>query len=159
MYKDLSIKNMLITIVTLGLMSCSSQKKLETTSIPFELGNSTFQKTMGGREETGTDAELRINVSENLKDLAFEKIYFRGQALDCELRTKDDASSIVAIYKITETSEMSSDTDGKKMQEMFKLQTNEAVLAYKIDNDKLKYVKIENIKEKAPILFKEMPKN
>ncbi len=138
------------------LMGCTSQKKLETNDIPFEFGQSSFQKWSGGREESGSGAELKIIISGPLKDMSFEKVYFRGRSLDCTLKTEKGLSAIVASY---DTNDISIDKDGKKMQEVFNLQTNEAVLAFKKSDDKLKYAKVKSIKEIAPVLYKGRPRN
>ena len=45
------------------------------------------------------------------------------------------------------------------MQEVFNLQPNEAVLAFKKSDDKLKYAKVKSIKEIAPVLYKGRPRN
>ncbi len=154
------MKNILLATVVLALMSCSSQKQLETNTIPFEIGQSSFQKWSGGREESGTGAELKIIVSEALQeDMSFEKIYFRGRALDCELKTKDGISAIVATYKRNETTNALNDKEGNKMQESFELQPDQAIIAFKKADEKLKYVKVIGIKEKVPVLYKGRPQN
>lgn len=150
------MKNILLATIVLGLMSCSSQKQLETTDIPFEIGQSTFQKWSGGREESGTGAELKIIISEAMNDMTVEKVYFRGRAMDCELKTEEGVSSIIASYK---SNDVSIDDDGEKMQEAFELQPTEAVLAYQKTDGKVKYVKVEGIKDKAPVLYKNRPRN
>ena len=140
----------------MALMGCTSQKKLETTDIPFKIDQSSFQKWSGGREESGSGAELKIIISGTLKDMSFEKVYFRGRSLDCTLKTENGLSAIVASH---ETNNILIDKDGKKMQEVFKLQPNEAVLAFKKGDDKLKYAKVKSIKEIAPILYKGRQRN
>jgi len=89
-YNYNSMKNIFLATIVFSLINCTSQKKLETSDIPFVIGQSTFQTWSGGREESGTGAELRIIVSEDLNDMSFEKIYFRGRAMDCELKTRQD---------------------------------------------------------------------
>lgn len=159
-YNHNFMKNILLATVVLGLMSCSSQKQLETNTLPFEIGQSSFQKWSGGREESGTGAELKIIVSEALQeDLSFEKIYFRGRALDCKLKTENGISAIISAYKDDEKANMAHDKDGKKMQESFELQPDQAIIAFKEADEKLKYTKVNGIKEKAPILYKGRPKN
>lgn len=155
-YNQYTMKNILLATIVFSLMSCSSQKQLETTDIPFEIGQSTFQKWSGGKEESGTGAELKIVISEAMNDMTVEKVYFRGRAMDCELKTEEGMTSIIATYK---SKDVSNDDDGKKMQEAFELQPTEAVLAYQKADGKVKYVKVEGIKEKAPVLYKSRPRN
>lgn len=152
------MKNILIATILCGLMSCSSQKQLETNNIPFEIGQSSFQKWAGGMEESGSGAELKILISEPLADTSFEKIYFRGRAFDCELKTENEISAIVASYKRAETTNDLIDKDGAKMQEAFDLRADQAIIAFKKGNEKLKYAKVNGIKEKAPILYRGLPK-
>lgn len=152
------MRNILIATIILSLMSCSSQKQLQTTDIPFEIGQSSFEKWLGGREKTGTGVELKIIISEAMNDMTVEKIYFRGHALDCELTTKDGISTITASFKQNTTTDTAIDKEGEKMQETFELQASEAILAYQKADEELKYVKVEGIKEKAPVLFQSRPK-
>jgi hypothetical protein len=153
------MKNILLAAIVLGLMSCSSQKKLEINNIPFEVSNSNFQKWSGGKEASGTGGELKIVISEEMQNTTIEKIYFRGRALYCELKTADNVSSIVASYTKNENANAISDTAGKKMQDTFELKPDQAIIAYKMDGEKLKYYKIAGIKEKEPILYRGRPKN
>lgn len=152
------MKNILLASVVFGLMSCASQK-LETNNIPFEIGQSSFQRWSGGMEASGTGAELKIIISEPMADMSFEKIYFRGRAFDCELKTENGISAIVASYKHDESTNSLVDKDGAKMQETFELQPDQAIIAFLQGAEKLKYVKVDSIKEKAPILYKGRPKN
>lgn len=140
-------------------MSCTSQKKLETEGVPFEIGQSTYQESLGGREESGTSAELKVNVSKAMTDMTFEKVYFRGHAMDCALKTEEGLSTLVATYKSTKELDPAVVKEGKKMQETFELEKDEAVVAYTNVDGKLKYVKVEGIKEKQPIIYKSRPRN
>jgi hypothetical protein len=153
------MKNILLVTIVLGLMSCSSQKKLEINNIPFEISHSSIQKWSGGKEVSGTGGELIIVLSNEMKNTSFEKIYFRGRALDCELKTDNDLFSIIASYKRNKNANISVDADGKKMQDTFELQPDQAIIAYRIDGEKLKYFKITGIKEKAQLLYRGRPKN
>lgn len=158
-YNYNSMKNIFLATIVFSLINCTSQKKLETSDIPFVIGQSTFQTWSGGREESGTGAELRIIVSEDLNDMSFEKIYFRGRAMDCELKTEDGLSALIASYKKGKTTDVPADKEGMKMQGTFELQSDEAVIAYKKVDGKLKYTKVEGVKEKAPVLFQSKPRN
>ncbi len=153
------MKNILIATFILSLIGCTSQKKLETSGIPFEIGQSSFQPWSGGREESGSGAELKISIAEAMNDMSFEKIYFRGRALQCEIKTENGLSTLVAAYTKKGTTEMPDEKEGIKMQEMFQLQPDEAIVAFKTLDSKLKYTKVSDIKEKAPILYRSRPKN
>lgn len=154
-----SMKNILLATIVLGLMSCTSQKKLETSNVPFETRQSTYQESLGGREESGTRAELKIVVAEQSDDMSFEKVYFRGRALDCKLISEEGTSALVSSYKSTKEIEAAMVKEGKKMKEAFDLQPDEAIIAFKKADGKLKYIKVEGVKEKAPILYKSKPRN
>jgi len=153
------MKNIILATIALGIMSCTSQKKLETNNIPFEIGQSSVQNWSGGREESGSGAELKIIISEVLEGMSFEKVYFRGLALNCELKKEEGLPTIVASFKRDELTNTNVDKDGEEIQKTFELQPNQAILAYKRAGEKTKFTKIDNIKEKPPVLYKGRPRN
>ncbi len=152
------MKNIVLLVLALGLLNCSSQK-LETANIPFTMEQSSFKTILGGREETGVESELRIKVSEDANDIQFEKVYFRGRTLDCQVNTKNDINTILARFSSKEKMDEAAAKEGLKMQKKFELKKDEAVLAYTDSDGKLKYIKVEGIKEKAPIAMPSRPKN
>ncbi len=152
------MKNLVLSILALGLLNCSSQK-LETANIPFTLEQSSFKEILGGREETGVSSELRIKVLKDSNDIKFEKLYFRGRSLACDVETKNDLNTILARYSSKEEIDEAASKDGLKMQKKFELKKDEAILAYRDADGKLKYMKVEGIKEKAPIARPSRPKN
>ncbi len=154
------MKHFLMLLSLCCLWSCSSQKKLESLSdVPFKIEQCTVQEWVGGRAESGSGVDLKINLSEDLAGLDFEKIYFRARALDCKLMTENNASVLVASYSTDEIANGTVEKQGEKMKKMFEIDTNEAVLAYKNGENKLKYVKITNIKEVAPKIYQGRPQN
>ncbi len=154
------MKRIVVFVLVIGLASCASQNKLETANIPFELGTSSFQEWTGGREESSSGGELKISVSELATEgLTFEKVYFRGRAMDCELMKGEESTSIVSSYKINDGTKANLGKEGEKMLETFEVKGTEAILGYKTAAGKMKYVKVSGIKEKAPLLYSSRPKN
>lgn len=152
------MKNLVLSVLALALLNCSSQK-LETAKIPFTMEQSSFKEIISGKEETGVESELRIKVLEDANDIQFEKVYFRGLALDCQVNTKNDVNTILAKYSSKDTMNETASKDGLKMQKKFELKKDEAILAYTDTDGKIKYVKVEGIKEKAPVAYPSRPKN
>jgi len=98
-------------------------------------------------------------VVTEVENITFEKVYFRGRTMDCKLQTKDDVHTIAASYKSDDQTNIATNEEGIKMQKMFELGPNQAVLAYRKTDGKLKYMKVENIKQKKPVMFMSRPKN
>lgn len=142
--------NVYFLLFCLCLTNCTSQKKLHTEA-PFEIGKATSQPYVGGREESGSGTELRIQVSllEN-SEVELNEIYFRGKQVKAIVNTIENQKMIVVripnnIPESTETLDL-------------KLNADEAVVSYN-ENGEVKYVKISSIKQKQPLIYKGAPQN
>ncbi|MFS4491758.1 hypothetical protein [Maribacter sp. 2308TA10-17] len=153
------MKNIALVVFAASLFGCSSQKKLEVNDIPFTLGKSTVQEWLGGKKESGSGANLKIEISDTLKEVSFQKVYFRARALDCTTETEGNETYVLSSYKTGAKSEETLRTEGKKMQKAFDIKPTEAVLEYTSDDGKTHYVKVSGIKEMAPEALRSMPKN
>lgn len=148
--------------------SCSSQKKL-VKNAPFELGEASCQKWTGGRPETGSGLLLQIPIPDELPEgISFQEAYFRGRIADLKTENKDGERWVKANYLNANNftkPDIVSDGDAikevgnqppkrnKKNDFPFELEEGQAVISY-IDGDTVKYLKIENIKEKDPAIYK-----
>jgi hypothetical protein len=153
------MKNIVLAVFAASLFGCATQKKLEVNDLPFKIGKSTIQQWAGGREESGSGADLKIEISESLKKVNFEKVYFRAHALECTTETEGDKTYVLSSYKTGAKSQEPSSTEGKKMQETFDIKPSEAVIEYTSDDAKVYFVKVTGIKEKMPKVFPSRPKN
>ncbi len=146
--------------MVIGLASCASQNTLETTNIPFKVGSSSFQEWTGGREESGAGGELNISMSELPEEaITFEKVYFRGRAMNCKLMKGEENTALVSSFKLEDGSKAGLGKDVQKMLDTFEVKGTEAIIAYTAEDGKTKYVKVTGIKEKAPRIYSSRPKN
>jgi hypothetical protein len=158
---------LLITVFAMvfSLSGCSSQKKLAKTA-PFEMGQVTCQSWTGGRAESGSGIKLEIPVlSENMDTMKMQQAFFRGKVADISMSTLEGKwmASANFMNKSTEKPDMVMHSDSKQevgnqpptLQEKFPFEIgdNECVISY-MDGDKVKYYKIEGVKEKKPLIYK-----
>ncbi|SIQ05503.1 hypothetical protein [Maribacter ulvicola] len=137
-------------IFSLCLYSCSSQKKLQVET-PFKIGKATCQQYTSGREESGSGTELRIPVLllEN-SGVELNEVYFRGKQVKAIVNTVDNQKMIVVrISKGIAKSSENLDLE---------LNTDEAIISYN-ENGRIKYAKVNDIKQKQPLIYKGAPKN
>lgn len=140
-----------ILVLVFGLLSCSSQKKLQTMT-PFEIGNATCQQWTGGRAESGTGTTLKIPVSQmDVNAIELKEVFFRGKKVSVILEEENDEKYAVANFS-------SKNDNSIEETNKLKLDPTEAVLSY-LENGELKYTKVTGIKDKQPILYKGKPKN
>lgn len=163
-------RTILLLTITFGLFSCTSQKKL-TTELPFEVGQATTQVWKGGMEASGSGNILKIPVSKNV---VVNTCYFRGAVTDAAIVKEGKQFYVVAKFtnKRSVKPDIIMHADGRKEvgnqppalntntsdEIPFQLQADEAVLGF-ISGTTQQYVKIENIKELAPLLYSSKPRN
>ncbi|WP_394974374.1 hypothetical protein [uncultured Croceitalea sp.] len=154
-----------ILVMTFSLSGCSSQKKL-VENPPFEMGQATCQSWVGGRPESGSGIKLEIPILlENTDNMKMQQAYFRGKMANIKVRSKDGKLVATANFlnKSLEKPDIIMHEDAKqevgnqppKLEEKFpfEISQDECVVSY-LDGDKVKYFKIENIKEKKPLIYK-----
>ncbi|MEB8346323.1 hypothetical protein OO010_09715 [Flavobacteriaceae bacterium KMM 6898] len=169
-----SIKTNLIILLTLcfGLTSCSSQKALQT-DFPFAIGKVTVQEWMGGREESGTGSLVTVPVSVITKEVRFLELYYKGQIAQVTMENNEEGFLVQANFaNASNNPDLVMHADPKKevgnqppsvqggstKDFPFELASQEAVLSYVVKN-RVKYVKISGIKEKAVLIYSTKPKN
>ena len=140
-----------VLVLVFGLLSCSSQKKLQTMT-PFEIGSATCQQWSGGRGESGTGTTLKIPVSQfDSNSIELKEVFFRGKKVSVVMEKENGEK--YAIANVSSKNDKSTEETNK-----LKLDPTEAVLSY-LENGELKYTKVIGIKDKQPILYKGKPKN
>ncbi|NNJ88362.1 MAG: hypothetical protein HKP53_03085 [Eudoraea sp.] len=166
-----------LTIVVLfGLFGCSSQKKL-VQEAPFTIKDPSCQDYTAGREEGGSGFTLNLPIENNLEDVTFEEIYFRGHIMKPSLAQNENGSVLVCEHKnenLNVKSDMIMHADPKEeignqppplpktdqREFPFELEMDEVVISYREKGQKrMKYFKLKGVKEKQPLLYRSRPKN
>jgi len=145
------------------LSGCSSQKKL-VKNHPFELGQATCQTWVGGRPESGSGINLEIPVS-NSPNEKMQQAYFREKVATVKLNTVDgklvakasflnaNADKPDIVMHSDGTKEVGNQPPKLQEKSPFEMADDECVISY-LDGDKMKYFKIEGVKEKEPLIYK-----
>lgn len=155
----------MMVVLAFSLSSCSSQKKMGTQP-PFEMGEATCQAWSGGRAESGSGMLLEIPVlNENRGEMKLQQAFFRGKIADLSFENTDKGLIAKANFKNQNMEkpdiimhrdsrlEVGNRPPKPKQEFPFELEDDQCVLSF-LDGDTLKYFKVENIKEKKPIMFK-----
>ncbi len=166
-----------LTIVLLfGLFGCSSQKKL-VQEAPFTIKDPSCQDYAAGREEGGSGFTLSLPIADNVEDVSFEEIYFRGHIMKPALVQNKNGSVLECVYRnenpgVNPDMVMHADpkeeignqppsllkTDQKEFP--FKLDKDEVVISYREKGKKrIQYFKMKGVKEKLPLVYPSRPKN
>jgi len=162
-------------LLVLGLMSCSSQKPLESQP-PFSVEGPTVQYWEGGREESGFGMKFRARW--NPKDpsaIKVDSLFFRGQVYKLEVadsetgfilqasRTENPLEKPDIIMHADSTREIGNQPPKPLPSPEvfpFDLQPDEAVISYihKAEGQKY-YTKITGIVEKPARIYPGRPKH
>lgn len=148
-----------ILVMTFSLSGCSSQKKL-VKNPPFEMGQAMCQSWVGGRPEGGSGIKLEVPIS-NLPSEAsmMQKAYFRGKIANLKLEDREEGKIAIAnfmnesakkadiIMHADSREEVGNQPPKLKEEFPFELSPDQCVVSY-LDGDKVKYFKIEGVKEK-----------
>lgn len=147
-----------------SLSGCSSQKKL-VEDPPFEVGDASCQAWVGGRAESGSGTKLEIPISGGLSaDMAMQQAFFRGKIAKIKVETKEGMTLATAnfmnsnedkpdmVMHADSTKEVGNQPPKLNKEFPFELQADECVISY-IDGDKVRYTKINDIKEKKPLVY------
>jgi len=166
-----------LTIVVLfGLFGCSSQKKL-VQEAPFTIKDPSCQDYAAGREEGGSGFTLSLPIADNVEDVTFEEIYFRGHIMKPSLVQNENGSVLVCDHK-NENPNVKPDiimhADPKEeignqppsllkpdqREFPFELEKDEVVISYREKGKKrMQYFKMKGVKEKLPLVYPSRPKN
>jgi hypothetical protein len=155
----------MIVVLTLSFSGCSSQKKM-VAEPPFEMGEATCQSWTGGRAESGSGMLLEIPIQgENPNELKLQQAFFRGKVTEVKIENTENGWVAKANFKnqTREKPDIIMHADSKqevgnrppavKEKFPFELEADQCVLSF-LDGEKVKYFKIEGIKEKKPKIYK-----
>ena len=87
-----------LLLTFIGLMSCSSQPKIQTEA-PFTVERPTVEYWVGGREESGT--QMRFEARWNPIDpssITLDSLYFRGRVMKAESQESETGFTITATF-------------------------------------------------------------
>ena len=154
-----------MTLLTLTLSGCSSQRKL-VQEAPMKFGEATCQAWTGGRAESGSGLLLEIPmVMDAAETVVIQQAFFRGKVADVTMENVETGMLAKANFKNgTRTKpDMTMHVDAKqevgnqppqpKEEFPFDLEDDQCVLSF-LDGDTVKYVKVEGIKDKKPLFYK-----
>ncbi len=156
-------KILLYNIVLFSILSCSSQKEVESKS-PFPIEEVYFQKWIAGVQGGGSGINFHVTFKKHLdENFKLKKLKFDAHESDFEQISETE---FVARIKTNDNDlileENSEKEYGNKNPEEFKLNKNEALLIfYNISSKKYYTKRVENVKEKPLLAYPSMgrPKN
>lgn len=139
-------------VLTLFLQ-CSSAQKLQE-NVSFKVEQPYFQKWVAGVKNGGSGINIFIPVTNLKTNITLDSLYFRGHKV--LLETKPNNPNLFIGRILTEANQNEDFSPKTEAEIPFDLKENEAVIIY-TENDKKKYYKIENIKEKQAEYFPSTP--
>ncbi|MDM9629932.1 hypothetical protein [Robiginitalea aurantiaca] len=164
-----------ILFTAIGLMSCSSQKKLESDP-PFSIERPTVSYWAGGREESGTG--MRFQARWNPADpssIDVDSLYFRGRILKLNREETETGFLITGTYLTPSFANSDLIMHADSLREVgnqppkplpegrdfpFELGPDEAVMSYFVkSSEKKHYYKISGVVEKTGRNYPERTKN
>ncbi|NNC33939.1 MAG: hypothetical protein HKO09_03580 [Croceitalea sp.] len=150
--------------ILFSLSACSSQKKLANDP-PFEVGKTTCQKWVGGLAESGTGMLLEIPISNMATDgVVMHQAYFRGMVTNLNLENHEGQKIAKANFMNKKNQKPDMIMSGNSLDEVgnqapkqkekfpFDLSPDQCVISY-MEGNTVKYIKIQGIKEKRPLIY------
>lgn len=134
-------------------LQCSSTQKLQE-NVSFKVEQPYFQKWVAGVKNGGSGINIFIPVTNLKTNITLDSLYFRGHKV--LLETKPNNPNLFIGRILTEANQNEDFSPKAEAEIPFDLKENEAVIIY-TENDKKKYYKIENIKEKQAEYFPSTP--
>ena len=158
--------NLGILIAAVGIMSCSSQKSLESNP-PFTVDSPFVEYWTGGREESGTGMRFQARwtpVDPSAIDV--DSLFFRGRMLKLKVTDTETGFLLTASYRQHPSDKPDYVMHADSLKEVgnqppmplpdlrqfpFELEKDEAVISYldKRDGEKY-YARISGVLEKSP---------
>lgn len=163
------MKNALFVALICLILSCSSQKKLETTA-PFSLGEVYAQKWMVEENLKDSGYEVIIPImSLDENEAVLQNLYHKGKMVNLSIKLTDKGTVALAEYNkedvlqkdmlVLDTSKKRQKKNSQKMELFpFELKETEAVLSY-LQNDKIKYVKLLGIRQNPIVVYPSLKNN
>ena len=146
-----AVKILGMLLLTFGFTQCKSTKF--DMNPPFAIESSSFNNWVGGLPGvSGTRVEIYLTKK---VDVDFDSLFFKNRVTKLEIREKNGKTFLTAHYDTSKKEDMVLDSNTKEEYAnqlpkalSSELKVNEAVLSFK-EGKKMKYVKIENIKQTA----------
>ena len=162
-------------LFVLGLMSCSSQKSLQSNP-PFSVERPTVQYWQGGREESGSGIRFRARWNPiDPSSIEIDSLFFRGRIYKLEVSDSETGFIIEASRTETPLGKADIIMHADSTREIgnqppkplpsardfpFELQADEAVISYFLKGDSQKYyTKITGVVEKASRIYPGRPQH
>jgi len=157
---------LIFVLLIVSLTQCSTSKgrmqigQVELEEKPsFVIGDVFFQKWIAGVQGGGSGYHLYMMVKENKRNVVFDSAYFRG----VKAKLIISKMGYIATFNSALNQKQDIIMSANSLDEYGNifpngLQTNECVISY-YERDKIKYSKIENIKEKEAINYPSAPPN
>lgn len=144
----------LLSFIMAGFSQCSSAQRLQDEA-PVEITEVYYQRWAAGARGGGSGVNLFITTKDS--EIRLDSVYFRGRAAILETKAQNANVYIGRFITVRESFDivMSGDSiaeygnklPSKKEPIPFQLDVHECVISYK-DGEKIKYFKIEGIKER-----------
>lgn len=150
-----------LTIISIFIFSCNSNKMVLQENPPFEIEAASFQKWYGGSPEAGKGIHFNLSFSEISEDVLIQKIYFLGKEEILKQNPKNpneylanfvDKPKEDVVLESNPVKEMDNPRPSLVSEIPFELKANEAVIHYQ-KGTKTFYYKIENITEKDEVAY------
>tara|TARA_B110001454_G_scaffold157513_1_gene146824 strand:+ start:1520 stop:1999 length:480 start_codon:yes stop_codon:yes gene_type:complete len=152
--KFLSIIAILFSFIQCGTI------KLENNP-PFKVKNASYHHWIGGQPGvSGTNIIFKLKENSNIN---FDSIFFQNKSTKVEINTSANGIILIGNFNTSKRQRKNLILDSNVVKEMkntlpdlrnfpFKLEENEAILTYRINN-RIKYFKIKDIEKVKPIFF------
>ncbi|MCB0461648.1 MAG: hypothetical protein R2816_01525 [Flavobacteriaceae bacterium] len=151
---------LILTVIMASFSQCSSAQKLQKKA-PITINQVYYQKWIAGVEGGGSGVNIFIETSSNT--IKLDSVYFQGKGAKLVLKPSNDTLYIgrfISDFNKKEDMVFSSDPNkeyGNKPPQLpvkipFELNDDECVISYS-ENDKTKYFKLKNIKERESINY------
>lgn len=161
------IKSLFFLFISVSFFQCSSGQKLQDTA-PFKAKDVYFQSWVAGIKGGGSGINIFIPITFQQEKVALDSVYFRGKVAKLEADIKNNL--FIGRFQ-GETNQqkdliMSGDSKDEYANRLpdkentfpFQLNSTDCVVSY-IENDIIKYFKIDNIVEKQAQYFPSAPKH
>ena len=157
-----------MAIIMISFSQCSSAQKLQSKAL-VKFGQAYYQNWVAGVQGGGSGIDIFIPVEQKTSReiIKLDSVYFRGKVTKLE-RKPNTASLFIGrftsekyqkkdiIMSSNPKDEYGNEAPKLKVKIPFELKENECVVSY-IEDNKVKYFKIENVMEKQTLYYPSTP--
>ncbi len=158
----------LIVLILISFSQCSSAQKLQEEAL-VKFGKAYYQNWVAGVQGGGSGIDIFIPVEQEMpkEQIKLDSIYFRGNVSKLEMSPTNTSLFIGRflsesnqkkdiIMSGNPNDEYGNEAPKLKVKIAFELKENECVVSY-IEDNKVKYFKIENVVEKQTLYYPSVP--